>query len=72
MNRLKKKAWKDLGMCLYSLIVGGISFFYLITHFDKMSLLNILPAKIIMLSVIIVIGIWVAVGPFIMKKRLLK
>ena len=72
MNRLKKKAWKDLGIYFYSLVVGGVSFFYLITHFDEMGILNTLPAKIIMLSVIIVIGIWVAVGPFVMKKRLLK
>lgn len=72
MNRLKKKAWKDLGIYFYSLVVGGFSFFYLITHFDEMGVLNTLPAKIIMLSVITILGMWVAVGPFVMKKRLLK
>jgi MFS family permease len=71
-KRLEVKAWKDLGMYFYSLIVGGVSFYYLITHFDEMSILSTPPAKTIMLSVTIVIGIWVAVGPFIMKKRLLE
>ena len=71
-KRLEVKAWKDLGVYFYSLIIGSISLFYLITHFDEMHILNTLPAKVIMLSVIILIGIWVAVGPFVMKKRLLK
>ena len=71
-KRLEVKAWKDLGIYLYSLIVGGVSFYYLIAHSDKMRILNTSPAKIIMLSATIVVGIWVAVGPFIMKKRLLK
>ena len=68
MNKLQKKAWKDLIVCIYALIVGGIGFFYLILHCDGKSL----PGRIIFLSVAIVIGIWVAVGQLVMKKKSMK
>lgn len=70
-NNLKRKAWKDLGIRFYSLIVGGISFYCLIVHSDKMTLLDSFPARFIMLSLAIIVGIWVAVGQFVMKKRVL-
>lgn len=70
-NNLKRKAWKDLWIRLYSLVVGGISFYYLIVHSDKMAILESLPARFIMLSGAIIVGIWVAVGQFVMKKRIL-
>ena len=70
-KRLEVKAWKDLGMCFYSLIVGGVSFYFLVQHDEEISVLSP-PVKIAVLSVVIAVGIWVAVGPFIMKKRLME
>lgn len=72
MNRLQKKAWKDLGIYLYSLIVGGVAFYYLIAHFDEIGVLTTFTARILMLSLAIVTGIWVAVGQFVMKRRVLR
>ena len=70
-NNLKRRAWKDLGIRLYSLIIGGISFYYLIVHSDKMMILDSLLARFILLSAAIIVGIWIPVGQFVMKKRIL-
>lgn len=70
-TNLKRKAWKDLSVRFYSLIVGGVSFYYLFVYSDKIYTLDSLAGRIIMLSVVIIIGIWVAVGQFCMKKRIL-
>ena len=72
MNRLKRKAWIDLIVYLYSLIVGGVSFFFIIRHFDETSVLSTFHGRIILLFVAIILGIWVSVGQFIMKRRNLK
>jgi len=72
MTRLKKKAWKDLILYSYCSIVGGIAFFYLIHHFDETSISRVYSARLIILSAVIVVGVWVAVGQFVMKKRILK
>ncbi|MHC5083309.1 MAG: hypothetical protein ACYTET_05140, partial [Planctomycetota bacterium] len=55
----------------YSFIVGGLSFYYLIVHSDKISGFNSLAWRIIMVLLAIAVGIWVAVGQFVMKKRIL-
>ncbi|MHC5083180.1 MAG: hypothetical protein ACYTET_04490, partial [Planctomycetota bacterium] len=47
-NLLKQKAWKDLAIRFYSFIVGGLSFYYLIVHSDKISGFNSLAWRIIM------------------------
>ena len=72
MNRLKRKAWEDLLMCLYSFIVGGVSFFFLILYSDKTSVLTTFHGRITFLFIAITLGIWVSVGQFIMKRRNLK
>lgn len=72
MNQLEKKARKDLRLYLFIFVAGGWNFYYLITHFDRISVLATSRARIIMLSAVVVIGIWVAVGQFFMKKRTLR
>lgn len=72
MNRLEKKARKDLRLYLFIFIFGGWNFYYLITHFDEISIFDTPRARIIMLSVVAIIGIWVAIGQFVMKKRILR
>jgi len=69
MNRLKRKAWIDFIVYLYSLIVGGVCFFILIRHSDEISALSV---RIVFLLVTIILGIWVSVGQLIMKRRNLK
>lgn len=64
-KRLEVKAWKDLGMYFYSLIVGAVSFYFLIQKGGNER--NLL---IVMLAV--VMGIWIPIGQFVMKKRMLK
>ncbi|MHC4987826.1 MAG: hypothetical protein ACYTFX_04935 [Planctomycetota bacterium] len=71
-NNLKRKAWKDLGMYFYSLIAGGLGFYLLIQKDGHISLFSTLTARIIALSAVIIVGIWVAVGQFVMKERNLK
>jgi hypothetical protein len=62
-NRLQAKAWKDLGMYFYCLVVGAISFHFL-TKTNERNLLIVVLA--------IVLGVWVAVGQFVQKKRILR
>ena len=71
-KRLEVKAWKDLGVYFYSLIAGGLGFYLLIQKDGQISLFSTLSSRIIALSVVIIVGIWVAVGPFIMRKRLME
>lgn len=72
MSRLKRKAYKDLIVCLYALTVGGVSFIFLIRHFDETSVLRTFHGRIMFLLAAVVLGIWVSVGQFIMKRRNLK
>lgn len=72
MNRLEKKARKDLVLYMFIFVFGMWNFYYLITHYDRIDILNTSRARGIILSVAIIIGIWVAVGQLVMKKRILK
>jgi|GEM_PF-6171223 len=74
MNRLQKKAWRDLGLCLCGVVVGCVVFFYLIHNADKMktAFLEHPNVRLLVLLFIVAIGVWMSIGPFIMKKRLLK
>ena len=73
MNRLQKKAWRDLGLCLWGVVVGCVVFFYLIHNADKMTTFLENPnVRLLLLLFIVAIGVWVSIGPFMMKKRLLK
>ncbi|MCE5186008.1 MAG: hypothetical protein LLF76_07785 [Planctomycetaceae bacterium] len=69
-NNLKRKAWKDLAIRLCSLIVGGLSFYFLIIHSDS-DIFEAVIARVIMVAGAIIVGVWVAVGQFVMKKRIL-
>ena len=70
-NYLQKKAWTDLVRFCFGFIVGGISILYLIHNAEKR--MNPVNPNIllVMLVPIIVLGAWVAIGPYIQKKRIL-
>ena len=64
-KRLEVKAWKDLGMYFYSLIVGAVSFYFLIQKGGN-------ERNLLIVVLALVMGIWVSIGQFVMKKRMLK
>jgi len=68
-NNLKQKAWKDLVVRIFSLVIGAISFYYLIRHSHEIHILNTLPGRVFMLTAVIIIGMWMTAGQFVMKKR---
>ena len=62
-NRLQKKAWKDLAIGLFSAIVGLIGIHLMVKH-------NARGIGFVIFAVLI--GIWLAVGQLIQKKRILR
>ena len=64
-RRLEVKAWKDLGMYFYSLIVGIVSFCIIIQKGGE-------ERNLLMVVLAIAIGLWMPIGQFVMKKRILQ
>ena len=64
-KRLEVKAWKDLGTYAYGLIVAAVSIYILVQKSEN-------QRNIPMIVVAIIIGVWIPIGQFVMKKRLLK
>jgi archaellum biogenesis protein FlaJ (TadC family) len=64
-RRLEVKAWKDLGVQVYGLIVAAVSIYMLMKKADS-------ERNFAMIIAAGIIGIWIPVGHLVMKKRLLK
>lgn len=62
-NRLQKKAWKDLAIGIFSAI-GGLIGIHLMVKTNARGIVFVIFA--------VLIGIWVAVGQLIQKKRILR
>ena len=54
---------------IFSLVIGAISFYYLIRHSHDIHILNTLHGRVFMVTAVIIIGMWMTAGQFVMKKR---
>lgn len=64
-KRLEVKAWKDLGMYFYCLMVGVVSFYFLLQKGGN-------ERNMLIVVLAVVMGIWIPIGQFVMKKKILK